>query len=144
VHVCVLLLQKQYTEKVAVHSTGWRGLIGCLIFIGHFPQKNPIIICSFAESDPRDKASYGSSPPCSDEAAHLFTAHIHNIHTYCLACNIIRVCVRVCECVCVCVRVCMCVCVHLFVWSCVRAAVTEKMPDKMLLYTVLMCQRTSF
>ena len=51
---------------------GWAGLgyhgrrrpIGCLIVIGHFPQKSLIIIAFFAEEDLQLKASYASSPHC--------------------------------------------------------------------------------
>jgi len=47
-------------------TTEWCRDIGCLVFIGHFPLKSPVICGSFAfaEHDLQLKASFESSPPC--------------------------------------------------------------------------------
>jgi len=41
----------------------WRRHIGCLIFIGHFPQKSPVISDSCAERDLQLEVPYALSPP---------------------------------------------------------------------------------
>jgi len=43
--------------------------IKCITFIGHFLQKSPAISGSFAEKDLPLKASYASSPPCTNTQA---------------------------------------------------------------------------
>jgi len=67
-YVCIHKQKDQNLQTARTHNTAWRGVIGCLIFIGHFPQNSPIISGSFAKNDLQVEASYDSTAPCTAQA----------------------------------------------------------------------------
>ena len=63
--------------------TGGRRPIGCLIFIGHFPHKSPILRGSFVKIHLQLEAAYGSSPPCNMQSyIHAYLCVCTYMHAY--------------------------------------------------------------
>jgi len=66
IYVYIWLSAYMYIYGCPPVATGWQRPIGCLISIGHCPQKSPTISGYFAKNDLQLKAFYGFSPPCTD------------------------------------------------------------------------------
>jgi len=74
-----IYIARDYARILRKLRTGWRRLRGCLIFIGHFPQKWTIFSGSFVENDLQLRGSYESSPPFRD-----FVTYTPNVGLFCL------------------------------------------------------------
>jgi len=65
------------SELSGLFCTGWWRRMQCLIFIGNFLEKSPLINGSFAERDLHYKAFFASSPLCMNDSCASNIIHIN-------------------------------------------------------------------
>jgi len=79
-HIHVYTLTHLHTWQML--GIGWRRCIGCLIFVGHCPQKRPVISGLFAEETSNLRHSLNLRHPVEHPCSRgLIEVHIY-IHTY--------------------------------------------------------------
>jgi len=97
VYMIILICKRDYILICAYVGTGWQNPIGCLKLQVMFRKRATIYGALLRKMTCKDKASYGSSPPCT---------YLHPFDSKG------TVCVRESVCMCVCVCVYMHKCTH--------------------------------